>query len=275
MPNLRVIHINRADLATSLAASTTSGSLVASLMQSDRKGEAHRSTGTSVTYTLTWTAGTTIGAVALPATNLTAAATMRVRFYSDTAATALLLDSGTNIACPGLNLDQWAWSGNLDANAFAYGGASKAVSWLVNTAAVKAVKIDLVDTTNPAGYIDCARIVAGPWWSPTYNGDFGASTELTDASVNTRSDAGDLITDRSTISQNLTFSLNFMPEADRAQLSQLMRANGVWKPVFVSILPTAGDASEQDHMAYGKRKVHPIVIPGFNYYSGSVEIEGW
>ena len=81
MSNLRIIHANYADQATTLTASTTSGSLAASYMQTDLKGQAHRSTGTSVTYTLTWTNGVTLGAVALPATNLTAAATLRVRLY--------------------------------------------------------------------------------------------------------------------------------------------------------------------------------------------------
>ena len=63
MPNLRLIHDNAADRATSLAASTTSGALVAAYMQNDFKGQVHRSTGTSVSYTLTWTAGETVGGV--------------------------------------------------------------------------------------------------------------------------------------------------------------------------------------------------------------------
>ena len=67
MPNLRLIHDNAADRATSIAASTTSGALVAAYLQNDFKGQVHRSTGTSVTYTLTWTAGETVGAVALVA----------------------------------------------------------------------------------------------------------------------------------------------------------------------------------------------------------------
>ena len=48
MPNLRLIHDNAADRATSLAASTTSGALVAANLQNDFKGQVHRSTGTSV-----------------------------------------------------------------------------------------------------------------------------------------------------------------------------------------------------------------------------------
>jgi hypothetical protein len=276
MPNLRIIHANYADQATSLTASTTSGSLAASLMQTDRKGEAHRSTGTSVTYTLTWTGGVTLGAVALPSTNLTSAATMRVRLYSATSGGTLLLDTGTNTACPGLAAGPWTWTAAYDANAFAYGYLSKAVAWFAATAGVKRAVIDLVDTGNPAGYIDCARLVAGPWWSPTWNAEYdGLSTTLVDNTTNARNDAGDLPSDRAPVHQELTLRLPMLPEADRSQLAQIMRANGVWKPIFLSLMPAAGTAAEQDHMVYGKRQNSAFDSPGFARYAHTMTIEGW
>ena len=55
MSNLRLIYDNATDRATSISASTTSGALVAANLQNDFKGQVHRSTGTSVSYTLTWT----------------------------------------------------------------------------------------------------------------------------------------------------------------------------------------------------------------------------
>ena len=76
MPNLRLIYDNVASSAT-LTASTTAGTLAASNMLTDVKSVVHRSTGTSVTYTMTWTANQTVGGVALPATNLTSTATIR------------------------------------------------------------------------------------------------------------------------------------------------------------------------------------------------------
>jgi hypothetical protein len=274
--NLRIIHINRADQATSLTASTTSGSLSASLMQTDLKGQAHRSTGTTVTYTLTWTAGTTIGAVALPATNLTATATLRARLYDATSAGTQLADTGTITACPGLNLDQWAWSGVLNVNAFAYGGASKASAWFgSNVAGVKRLEILLTDTSNPAGYIDCARIVAGPWWSPQWNADYGCTLLVADNTTNSRTDAGDLLSDRAPMHEEMSLRLPWLPEADRATLQQILRANGVWKPVFLSLFPGAGTTAEQDHMVYGKRKGAPLEHPFFNNWALGLDIEGW
>jgi len=276
MPNLRIIHANYADQATSLAASTTAGALAAAYMQTDRKGEAHRSTGTSVTYTLTWTAGVSLGAVALPATNLTATATIRLRAYSDTACTALLQDTGVITACPGLAAAPWTWTATYNANAFAYGHLSKAVAWFAaNQAGVKGIKIDLADATNPAGYIDCSRIVAGPWWSPKWNAEAGVSTTVVDNSANTRTDAGDLPSDRAPTHQELRLNLPVLPAADRSQLMQIMRANGVWKPVFISVLPAKGTALEQDYMLYGKRKNSAMDHPGFARFAHAFDLESW
>lgn len=169
MKNLIIIHDNAADRCTSLTASNTSGTLYASNMLNDLKGLAHRSTGTSVSYTLTWANPQSVGGVGLPATNLTAEATIRVRLYSDTTGTTLVADSGTKYACPGLNLGMWDWTQPLNANAFAYGGASKSAVWFETHFSVRRCVIDLVDTANPAGYIDCSRLVVGAYWSPQYN----------------------------------------------------------------------------------------------------------
>lgn len=276
MPNLRIIHANYADQATSLTASTTSGALAASYMQTDRKGEAHRSTGTSVTYTATWTAGVTLGAVALPATNLTAAATIQARAYSDTACTALLADTGAITACPGLTAGPWTWTAAYNANAFAYGHLSKAVAWFAaNMAGVKGLKVDLVDTGNPAGYIDCARLVAGPWWSPDWNPEYGCSTTVEDSSATVRNDAGDLLSDRAPVNQTLALKLPMLAESERSQLMQIARAHGVWKNIFVSLLPQDGTAAEQDLMIFGKRKNTAMDHPAFALYAQTLDIQGW
>lgn len=277
MPRLRIIHDNAADRAASLTASSTSGSLAAAYMLSDRKGEVHRSTGTSVTYTLTFSSAETIGAVALPATNLTAAATIRVRLYSDTGATVLLSDTGTVTACPGLNLGTSGnWSTPLNVNAFALGAQAKAVAWFTsNIGSVRAIRIDLSDAGNPAGTIDCARIVAGAWWSPTHNATVGASNVLEDTTVNARSDAGDLISDRGTLHSSIALDLAALTESDRAQVHKILRANGTSRNVFVSVTPGRGDAREQDWMIYGKRQNAAVTYTGLNIHSHRVQIDGW
>ena len=277
MPNLRIIHDNAADRAASLTASTTTGSLAAAYMLTDRKGEVHRSTGTSVTYTLTFSSAESIGAVVLPATNLTASATIRVRLYSDTGATTLLSDSGTVTACPGLNLGTSGnWVTPLNVNSFALGAVAKAWAWFgANVGSVRAVRIDLSDSTNPAGTIDCARIVCGAWWAPTRNGSVGAQISHEDTTVNARNDAGDLISDRGTLHQTLSVDLAALTEADRAQVHKILRANGTSRNVLISVTPGRGDAREQDWTVYGKRVNAGLSYTGLNLHAHRVQIEGW
>ena len=88
-------------------------------------------------------------------------------------------------------------------------------------------------------------------------------------------DAGDLPSDRAPMHQEMTLHLPALSEAERSQMMQILRANGVWKPVFVSLMPRAGTAAEQDHMIYGKRKNTPMDLPYFNQFSYSIEIESW
>lgn len=275
MPNLRIIHDNAADRAT-LTASTTAGSLVASNMVTEIKSEVHRSVGTSVTYTLTWADGETIGGVALPATNLTADATIQVRLYSDVAATTLIADSGVLDACPGNPIELWDWSQPINVNAFAFGGAAKTAVWFEDQQFAKACKIDVVDTNNGAGYIDCARIVAGAYWEPQYNASYGAQINRPETSKTERNDAGDLIADRGTQYDTLSIDLELMPEADRARLMQIFRQCGTARNLFISLLPNyAYPVAEQDSMIYGKRSNSGIAFRSYNAFSNKIDVEGW
>lgn len=276
MNNLRIIYSNAADRATSLAASTTAGSLVAAYMQSDIKGKAHRSTGTSVSYTLTWTDGETISGAGLPAMNLTADATARMRLWSDTGGTTLIADSGTGYACPGLDLGMWDWTLPLNANAFAYGGASKSAVWLDAAYFARRCVIDIVDTGNPAGYIDCSRLVIGNHWSPSKNADYGAKIGLIDTTESKRNDAGDLLPDLGVKHDRMQLDLKLLNEADRAQLMRIARNAGTSRNIFLSLLPgNSMSVAEQDHMIYGKRDNSDVSSDYFSVFSQSFTMEGW
>lgn len=274
MQNLKIIFDNVADSAT-VTASSTSASLVASNMQSDIKSKVHRSTGLSVTYTLTWTKDVSIGGVALPATNLSGDSTVRIRLYN--AANAVIADSATVPAAPGLNLGLWNWSQPINANTFAYGGVAKVSHFFENHYQARKCVIDLVDTAaNLAGYIDCSRLVVGAYWSPSINADWGASVSIVDTSTTERSEAGDLISDRGILHDRLTFDLGALKEVDRANLMLLIRKSGTARNIFINLLP--GDESsiaEQDFMIYGKRANSNVRYDFVNRFSSSFEVEGW
>jgi len=273
MPNLRIITSNVADTST-LTASTTAGALVAANMLADRKGTAHRSTGTSVTYTLTWAALQSIGAVVLPATNLTAAATIRVRLYSDAAGTTLIHDTGAVAACPGVD---HSWYGaTVTAPAFAYGALSKVARWLPQHYNARRCVIDLADATNPAGFIDCSRLVIGPWWEPARNASYGAQAQLVDSSTTERTEAGDLVAERGPVHESLSFDLKFLAESDRATLMQLLRRFGTSRNFFLSLRPAdSAAAAERDHMVYGKRRSAVFANDMPLNFTHSIEMESW
>jgi hypothetical protein len=276
MPNLRIIYDNEADSAT-IAASTTASGFSTSNMQNEHKTQVHRSTGTTVVYTLVWSSAVVVGAVALPATNLTGDSTIRVELFSDAGATVLLQDSGTISAAPGLVLDLWDWAEPLNANSFAYGGYAKTTVWFENQqGSVLSCKITLTDTTNSAGYIDCAKIVAGSYWEPTHNLEKGYEQGLVDTSVLSRTESGNLIADRGIIHEKVKFDFALLPESDRSQLNLILRRIGTSQNFLISLLALdESNTAEQDLIIYGKRSNSFFNNRTYSYYKHSMDITGW
>ncbi|WP_225784261.1 hypothetical protein [Xenophilus sp. Marseille-Q4582] len=273
MSNLRLIHDNAADRAT-IVASSTAGSLGVQYLKTDRKGEVHRSVGTSVTYTLTWPTAVSIGGVGLPATNLTSAGTVRVRGYD--ADDNLVADSGVKPAAPGPNLGAWPWIGPLGGNAFAYGGATKSALWFLPQIGVRKLVLDLADPSNPAGYIDCARIVAGSYWEAQYNAAYGSTVAVVDTTTVTRADSGDAVPDLGTQHDAMTLDLSVLRPDDRARVMQILRGNGVGRPVFLCVVPSNGDPLlVQDWTMYGRLSNTSLTFASYNLHTAQLQIEGW
>lgn len=250
MPNLRIISDNACSRA-SLTASTTAGSLAVTNLLNDIKGRVWRSTATSATLTANWSTGETIGGIALPHTNLSQSATIRVRLYSDAGVT-LLYDSGSVPACPAAPIKLLGWGAAASgAMAYAYGGGSAARIWFAAVSGVKQVVIDLVDAGNSAGCIEASRLIAGPYWSPVKAADLGATLTWQDLSSPYRNDAGDLLTVVGTRSRLITLNLSNMVSSDRAAFISIVRANGKSVPLFFSLFPESADPElERDHEMY-------------------------
>jgi hypothetical protein len=166
---------------------------------------------------------------------------------------------------------------------FQLGVLSKAAYWFpTNIANVRSMRITISDAGNPATTIDCARIVCGPYWQPTYNASRdGLTLGVTDTSQNSRTDAGDLVSDRGFLHDELSLNLSLLTNTDRDNLLQLTRTVGVNKNILVSVFPTDYNASgpnnttEQQYTVYGKRSNNQFnyVINGFG--SSNLQITGW
>lgn len=254
MANVRVVYNNVLAANATLTASTTAGSLAVTNLLTDLKSDVWRSTSTSATLTVTWTALQSLAFVGLPFCNLTPTATVRVRLYSDTAGTALVLDTGAVLAA------QQEMTGYTDVgmpsfgvNNFGYGGGNYAALWFTATNARRLV-VDIVDSSNASGYVEAARLVCGNYWSPTYNPPYeSVRLSMGELSKHERSDAGNLHTDRGPIYKTLTFNLQYMPEADRDFFWRITRGNGMSRPIFVSLSPEASNVKEEKmFQVYGK-----------------------
>lgn len=292
MPNMRIISNNLTDTAAVSATSQASGFSIENV-KNDYKSSFHRTTTPTpliVTYTLSWTADQTVGGISLPCTNLSAAATIRVQLFSDTNGTVAITspstgDTGSTLiaACtnsPIANLGYSSPNGSL----FQLGVLSKTSVWFpTNFVNVRCVKISVSDTTaNTAGYIDCARIVCGSYWQPTYNASReGLVLGVTDTSQNSRTDAGDLIADRGFLHDELSLNLGLLTDTDRNNLLQLTRTAGVNRNILVSVFPenfsttTRNNTTEQQYTVYGKRANSQFnyIIQG--YGSSTMQITGW
>jgi hypothetical protein len=282
MPNMRIISTNLTDTTSTITASTTTTGFEIANVKSDYKSTFHRSGAatTTVTYTLSWAADQTINAVSLPCTNLTSTATVQVILKNSSAAT--IVDSNTIAACTGSpikSLNASTPTGNL----FQLGVLSKTSVWFPSTYTnVRSLTITVSDTGVAATGIDCARIVCGTYWQPTYNASRdGLDLGITDTSQNSRTDAGDLVSDRGFINDELSLNLGLLTDTDRNNLLQIIRTAGVNRNILVSVFPTDYNASgpnnttEQHYTVYGKRANSSLnyVIQG--YSSSNLQITGW
>lgn len=273
MANLRILYNDIVKNVSSITASNTAIGLGAIFMKSDTKSEVHRSTGTSVSYTLSWSSDQAINTVILPCTNLSGTATIRIRLYNS--ALVELYDSTVITAVPGFNLDVSTITYN--ANLFSYGFMSKSALWISSTySTVRSCVIDLVDTNNDAGYIDCSRILAGVFWEPSNNIENGVQIQSIDGSIISRTNAGELVYDIGFINDKISFNFALLSEDDRTELMKIIRKVGVTKNFFISIFPGYTTSTvEQDFMIYGKRSNSAFTYKVFGFYNHSMEIISW
>jgi hypothetical protein len=277
MSILRVLNVNLADSST-VVASVTAGSLAASNLLTNIKSQVWRSTGTSATLTASWTVAKTFNCVILPFTNFTNAATMRVRGYANLAdvvgVAATTFDTTALTCCPYTAASVFGWDTNVPGVAnFGQGGGVYASLFFAGGSAIKIV-IDLVDTTNAAGYIEASRLLAGSYWSPTYNVDYGVQVGFKTSSAHIRNDAGDLLTDIRALAKTLTVNFSRASVSDREALMKVLRQN-IANPVYISLFPADTDKNlEQDYQIWGKLTQESVVgIVKYTQYSSTFTVD--
>lgn len=275
MPNLRIIYDNATD-RSAITASSTAGSLSASNIKLDKKSKIWRSVGTTATLTMTWTSSEIVSGIVLPFCNLLSTDRARIRGYTNTVDTVPLFDTG-NIAIVGSQpLGLWDWGTiPLGVNAYSYGGGTYGLKWLDNYYSIKKLVIDIDATTNPAGYIEVSKIVAGSAWSPIYNTAFGMTSTHVDTSTKNRSEGGDPFLVRGATYKTISFDVSWMQAQDRQRFNEIMRGNGLTKSMFISLFPLDTDVEkEQTYQVFGKlSQINGVSHTMFTIYAGHIDIE--
>jgi hypothetical protein len=273
--SLRIVSDNAADRAT-ITASSTAGTLAASNLQTDIKTQLWRSTGTTETLTLQWASPEFVSMVSVAFANTTSVATIQVQGYTEPTDSTPSFDTGVQFANPSTLDDSFDWGGvALGSNAYSYNSAgSYATVWFA-TKSVKKIVITLADPTNPAGFLQAARMVAGGYWSPENNCEYGVEVTYGDMSKQERSDAGDLHTDRGPRYKILSLDVTMMPKADRNKMWRIFGANGMTYPIFFSLSPEGEDTmEEQIFQVYGKlSKLSGMKYQYLNQFNTHLDIE--
>lgn len=256
MAFLRILHDNALKRSSSLSASSTAGAgFYVSNLLNDKKSYIWRSDAGDVSENITieWASAEYINCVVLPFTNFSSSAEMRVRLYTNTSDTNPVYNSGYVSVLADL-IDNVEWgTGVIGANAFSFGGGAYAVIWIPQAYPVKKVSITINDSLNTQGYLEVGALSLGKYWSPERGCEYGCSVENVDTSTQDRSDAGDLITDRSTSHKKMSVDVTYMPSTDKTKMWQTIRNVGKHTPLFVSLVPESDEPTdEQVYQIYGK-----------------------
>jgi hypothetical protein len=272
MANLRVIYNNLADAANILASSTSAGSV--DNLKNTQKTSVHRSTGPTVTYTLTWSSAQSINCVALPATNLQAGDTIKLQLYTLDTDTSPLYESATLQACTGRVTALYNKTTLPTYVDFGFGGATKTSVWLTTTYQVKKLIITLTSTS--VAQIDCSRLICGTYWESSRQVNNGIQLGYEDLSEITTTRSGNTYEDRKPISETLQFDLEYISDLDRQQLQKIMRSWGSSALMYFCVFPdNTNPEVTQSYSIYGRSNSNSIQYQFHKYYNTNLDIKGW
>lgn len=271
---LRIVYNNAANRGA-VTASSTAGTLVASNLLTDSKADTWRAASTSATLTIIFPSAEIVNTIVTPFANYTSGVTFRVKYYTNSGDVSSIYDSTALSACAPVPLGLWEWgSVPLGVNAYSYGGATYGRLY-TPTHTVKKIEITITDTGNPSGYIEASRLVIGSYWEPNNDAELSPQWIPVEDTTHTRSDAGDLRSDIGTLNKKLQITLPVMDASDRNAMMNVLRGNGMSRPVFLSLFPDDEDSTKEQHFqVYGKLPQQTgVTLPNWNLYSTTIEIE--
>jgi len=272
MANIRILADNAAERAT-ITPDSQVGAFVATNLVVGKKSFVWRASSTVSSLALVWPSAEVVSCVAMLC-NGSQNTILRVRGYSDSAGTTLVLDTGNVGACPTPSVKLRGFTAAQAASAYAYGGGALARAFFTPTTVRKLV-IDLSDSANLQTYIEATCLMVGAYWEALKNADYGANAQPMDTTVNYRTDAGDLLSQQRPRHAKLSVPMNKLDPTDSANLWDIVRANGIGYPLFVSLFPNDTDAAlERRHHMICKLVATPVMaLPSFRITTATLEFE--
>lgn len=241
---MSLLRILRKDIVREATGNSVSPALVsgmgADIGQQDNRKTSRTTSTASQDINYTWTSNQIVNMVAVARHNWSDAATLRVRLYSDTALTTLLYDSTA--------LD--AFDGSVLPAPFSitherFRNLKNTVFYFSEQTTVKGLKLTIADASNPDGYMEHARVLAGQYFQPAYGAPYGgASLKPASASKVRRTDGGDRIADQRGTWRELSLNLHQVPDSDYDDFASIVTFHDKVLPTWVSVRATAGGALE-------------------------------
>lgn len=246
--NLRIIAINEVDSATLSGSPALAATLPVTNLQDAARAKVARSTSLATQMIYGNFAGLkNISAMALVRHNFTAAATLRLKLYSELdQAGTLVYDSGVLALGDVSGWGESVWG--VDP-----WGAELFLDWPVKWkdlffTAVQAQSFSLQwdDPANTDTFMQAGRLFLGAAFEPSTNMSWGFKWGWKERTTQERTEGGSLRSDAGEPYRTVRLNLEFIPDGEREQLGDALRYIGLRRDFFFSGFPQAVGAKERD-----------------------------
>jgi hypothetical protein len=128
------------------------------------------------------------------------------------------------------------------------------------------IRVEIVDTSNPDGYVQLNRFIVAPAWEPSLNMSYGGSVGWVSGAENSKTLGGATIYDRRKAARTHRFTIeNMTPAQAMAYPFEMQRLLDLDREVFFVYDPSDTDLLlKQRSFLATMRQLNPIEYPYYN-----------
>lgn len=224
--------------------------------------------------------GRTVKVVAIPSHTLSPSARIRIQCYADAARTRVRVDSGWTDVWPAIFATpdlEWEednfWSGRVLAEDVDH-VPKEYVYALPQPTFCRHLTVSIDDRSNPAGYVDLARLVVVPGWEPPFNFSYGATLAWESATLVESSLSGAEHFEERPPYRVVIFRLDYMDKTSAInQALAMMRSLDVSGEIFFVFDPGDPLLMQQRSFLGRFRQLSPLELVACNINGMGFEIK--